>query len=349
MVDLDFYEVTAKGRVYRYAWRGKGAPRLFAEPGSAAFIQELADALATRKTGDTRKISGLCAMFRASDLWREKLSDKTKASWSPWLDRIQEHFGPLSIAQFDRPGIRPEIKRWRKAYAKTPRAADMGVQVLSRLLAFGVDEGKLTTNACAGLARLYRNDRSDVIWTEDDLKELEKFASPELMWAARLAMHTGLRQGDLLRLSWSHIKKDSIEIRTGKSREKKTAEIPIHDELRALLDEIPKRSTVVLTSTDKRPWKTGFGSSWGKAVKAAKIDKHFHDLRGTAATKFYLANFTTREIAQIMTWGEDHVESLIDRYVKKDELLKDKIRRMRQNRASTETAKPAAKHGSNPV
>ena len=46
MVDLkSVYRVRVKGRTYFYAWKGKGAPRLYAEPGSAAFVAELQAAL----------------------------------------------------------------------------------------------------------------------------------------------------------------------------------------------------------------------------------------------------------------------------------------------------------------
>lgn len=348
MVDLDFYEVKAKGKTYRYAWRGRGAPRLYSEPGTAAFIQELADAQASRKTGDKTRMSGLCAMYRASDAWKLKISAKTRASWSPWLDRIQDEFGELRIKFFDLPTIRKDIRRWRDAYAKTPRAADMGLQVLSRLLSFGMEEGLLATNACVGISRIYSSDRAGIIWTADDFAILERHAPAELVWAARLAANTGLRQADLLRLSWSHVKAYSIEISTGKSKHRKTTLIPLHDELKALLDEIPKRSTVILTNTDKRPWRTGFGSSWNKALARAElakepIDKHFHDLRGTAATVFYLAGLSIREIAEIMTWSEENVGAMIDRYVKRDELLKDRIERMRKNERRTESEKPTAK------
>ena len=70
---------------------------------------------------------------------------------------------------------------------------------------------------------------------------------------------------------------------------------------------------------------------------------HFHDLRGTAATKFYLAGLTVREIADIMGWSENKVERLIDRYVKRDELMRDTIRRLDEFEQRTKTAKPLAK------
>lgn len=345
MVDLKtVYRVTAKGRTYYYAWRGPGAPRLHAEPGSAEFIEELQAALAGRYTGDKTKVSGLCAAYRASDAWK-KLSPKTRENWSPWLDRIQEHFGATSIAAFERPLARVAIRRWRDKYKATPRSADVGLEVLSRLFSYAIEEGRLNHNPISGVPRLYRNDRSMIIWTDEDLSTLSRHASPEVMRAARLAALTGLRKSDLLRLSWSHIGPLAIEIRTGKSSERKTTLIPIYGELRQLLAEIPKTSPVVLTNTRGLPWKTGFGSSWGAAIAAAEIDKHFHDLRGTAATKFYLADLTIREIAEIMTWSEDYVEALLAKYVKKDELLRDRIRRMDAAESGTAPAKPAAKPG----
>ncbi|MDO8913392.1 MAG: helix-turn-helix domain-containing protein [Phenylobacterium sp.] len=73
---------------------------------------------------------------------------------------------------------------------------------------------------------------------------------------------------------------------------------------------------------------------------------HFHDARGTFATKAYLAGFKPTEIAELLGWSADKVERIIDRYVNKNALLRDKIRRLdeaRENASGTKTAKPAAK------
>lgn len=363
MVSIDLkglHRVQSHGRTYYYAWRG--GPRLPGEPGTPEFVEALHNAHQARKQGDKSRLEGLCAAYRASDEWRE-LSVKTRANWSPWLDRIQATFGELRIAQFDRPEIRPVIRKWRDKYRNTARAADMALQVFSRLLSYGVAEGKLQVNACAGIPRLYRNDRAAVIWTDEDLAALAKHASAPVMRAARLAVMTGLRQGDLLRLAWSHVKPNSIEIATGKSSKRKTTLIPMHDALRDLLDEIraetakeararlaaaggrigPAAATV-LTNSDGLPWRTGFGSSWQKAIAKAGIDKHFHDLRGTAATQLYLADFSIREIAEVMTWSEDQVTNLVNMYVKRDELLRDRIRRL-NNAAAERAASKKAERG----
>jgi integrase len=259
-------------------------------------------------------------LYRASGDYKG-LADSTKHNWSPWLDRIADYFGELRIAQFDRPEkIRPFIRRWRNQYAATPRGADYGMQVLSRVLSHAVDPlGKLASNPCEGIKQLYSGNRSDIIWTDSDIAQLKKTCSAEIANAVDLAAHTGLRLGDLLRLSWSHVGADAITITTGKSRNRREAIIPLYGDLRTILETVPKRATTILTNSRRRPWSAdGFGSSFNKAKIDAGLadrDLHFHDLRGTAATRFYTAGLSERVIAEVMAWEEEHVAKIIRRYV----------------------------------
>src|SRR5690606_14068261 len=124
---------------------------------------------------------------------------------------------------------------------------------------------EIASNPCEGIKQLYAADRSEIIWTEADVAQLRKATSAEVMFAVDLAAETGLRQADLFRLSWSHVYEDAIVISTSKSRFKKDAVIPLHDDLRALLARIPKRSPVILTNTRGRPWR-GFSSSFTTAI-----------------------------------------------------------------------------------
>jgi integrase len=312
-------KVTAKGRTYWYAWRG--GPRLRGEPGSPEFVASYREAHETLRAPDTSRFRSLVVLYRASSDY-EALAPSTKRNWAPWLDRIADHFGELQVAQFDRPDkIRPVIRQWRNRWANTPRAADYALQVLSRILSYAVDPlGKLAGNPCEGIKTLYSGDRSEIIWTDADIAALKKTCSAEIGHAVDLASHTGLRLSDLLRLSWSHVGEDAITIATGKGRRRRAeAIVPLYDTLRRVLDEIPKRSTTVLTSSRRRPWTAnGFGSSFNKAKIDAKLtdaDLHFHDLRGTAATRFYIAGLPERVIAEIMGWEEEHVARIIRRYV----------------------------------
>jgi integrase len=127
---------------------------------------------------------------------------------------------------------------------------------------------------------------------------------------------------------------DAIIFATGKSRGRREAIIPLYDGLRDVLSRIPKRATTVLTSSKRRPWTAdGFGSSFNTAKHDAGIadkDLHFHDLRGTAATKFYIAGLSIRVIAEMLAWSEDQVERIIRRYVARAAATKEAIRQLNE-------------------
>jgi integrase len=329
-------KVTAKGHTYYYAWRG--GPRLRGEPGSAEFVASYNEAIEERRTPDTNRFRSVVTLYKASDDYKT-LAETTKRSWSPWLDRIVDYFGSLRIAQFDRPEkIRPVIRRWRNQWAEKPRTADFGMEVLSRVLSYAVDPmGSIASNPCQGIKSLYNADRSELIWTDADIAALKAQCAPEIAYAVDLAAHTGLRLSDLARLSWSHVGDDAIVISTGKSRGRREAIVPLYDALRDVLARIPKRSTAILTSSKGMPW-GDLASAFVRAKTAAGMDDrdlHFHDLRGTAATKFYIAGLSERVIAEIMGWEEETVSKIIRRYVGRSAATKAMIAQLNKVRRGT--------------
>lgn len=329
MVELKgLHVVRSGGRVYVYAWRG--GPRIEAALGTPAFMAAYNAAIDSRRLPDLVKMHGVIVRYRSSPEF-QKLAPSTKRVWARWLDRIADQFGALSAAQFDRPDkIRPVIRKWRATFAHQPRTADYAIQVLSRVCSYMVDPlGIIAANPCEGIKQLYSTNRADIIWTEDNIAALRKVASAEVMRAVDLAAATGLRPADLVRLSWSHVQENVISITTSKSRHRREALIPLYDELRTVLATMPRVSTAVLTNSRKRPWTVdGLNSSFTAAMKDSTLkgaDLHFYDLRGTAATRFYLAGLSTRVIAEIMGWEEETVERIMKRYVARTAALEATI------------------------
>lgn len=347
MVELKhLHTVRAKGRLYYYAWRGGPAIRCTEAPGTPAFMAAYNEAIAEHHAPDASRFRAVIVAYRASGDYR-KLAASTRRNWSAWLDRIDDHFGALRTAQFDRPEkIRKVIRVWRSTYAETPRTADYGMQVLSRVLAFAVDPlGRIAANPCEGIRQLYSASRAEIIWTDADIAQLKAACSVEIAHAVDLAASTGLRLGDLTRLAWSHVGPDAIVLPTGKSGGRREAVVPLHAELREVLARIPRHSTIVLTNSRRRPWQ-GLNSSFATAKEKAGLgdrDLHFHDLRGTAATKFYLAGLHERVIAEIMGWEEDYVARIIRRYVGRQAATRDAIRRLDAARPRTKSVKLAVK------
>lgn len=60
--------------------------------------------------------------------------------------------------------------------------------------------------------------------------------------------------------------------------------------------------------------------------------REFHDLRGTAAIKFYNANIPIRVIAEIMAWDEATGEKIIRRYVDRNAATKALIAQINLHR-----------------
>ena len=94
--------------------------------------------------------------------------------------------------------------------------------------------------------------------------------------------------------------------------------------LKAALDAAVKRSTIILTNSDGKPWsQDGFRASWGKACrKAGVVGVTFHDLRGTAVTRLALAQCTEAEIATITGHSLRSVRAILDtHYLARDPAL----------------------------
>jgi integrase len=78
---------------------------------------------------------------------------------------------------------------------------------------------------------------------------------PHLWWATALALYTGQRQSDVLAMNWSAIDSGGIEARQSKTG--KVLWLPIHRDLRPILDAIPRTSTRILTNGRSLPWASG--------------------------------------------------------------------------------------------
>ena len=80
------------------------------------------------------------------------------------------------------------------------------------------------------------------------------------------------------------------------------------------------------------------GTAFSRAKIAAGMsgrDLHFHDLRGTAETKFYVAGLLVRVIAEILARSEDQVERIIRRYVARGAATKAAIQQPNEARKRT--------------
>jgi integrase len=312
-----------------YAYRGKGAPRLASyraatlaaaerveAAGAAALATAYGEALAP-KTGKNF-IVGLIVAYRQSPAWR-KLAPSTQKAWTGWLDRIHADFGELSLKAMSSKGARALILDWRDKWADRPRSADYAIQVLARLLSWAKDRELIERNPAEAIAALYSADRSDEIWTSEQIAAACEQAPAHVGAAIELLAHSGLRVGDAVALTWSAVDFEAGEIvwATSKSGGKREAVIPLTKALALALGRIERRSRLVLTTARGMPWSSAQALSHAiqKAARAAGVKRRTHDLRGAAATNLVSAGLSYPQVAMILGWSGAEVERIARRYV----------------------------------
>jgi len=293
-----------------------------------------------------KTLADVIRRFRESPEGLRALADSTRKEWTRWLDIIHADLGMLSIRALNDLRTRRVFIEWRDGFQETPRKADYGIQVLRRVLSFGLDQGLTTTNVAEGIKSIYRNDRSDIILDDGELAGILEAVTPAARLAIRLAAATGLRRGDLVGLRWSDIKSNRVERATNKSRGKAVAICPLAGdgavviaELRlarqAVVDAGCRPSETVLVTEKGTPWKPdSLTQAFDRAASGLRIDKTLNDLRGTAATRFSREGFKNQEIATFLGWEPARVDKIISRYVHAETMAREAIDRLEGGRTS---------------
>lgn len=307
---------------YWYAW--KGGPRLSGTPGSPEFVASYNEAAARKVRTPQGVLLSLLQGYQASQEFLAAIAPRTRSDYQRIIRKdIEPEFGDFPLAALDDRRTRGVFLAWRdRLAAKSRRQADYAWSVLARVLSWATDRGLVASNPCVRVGRVYRGSRAEKVWTVEDENRFRLHASKQLGLALTLALWTGQRQGDLLRLPWSAY--DGKHIRLRQSKTGVRVQIPVGAPLKAELDSADKFGPLILTSSDKRPWTAdGFRSSWRKAAKAAAIEGiTFNDLRGTAVTRLALCGCTEPEIVTITGHKLRDVHSILDaHYLNRDPAL----------------------------
>jgi integrase len=147
--------------------------------------------------------------------------------------------------------------------ADKPRTADYAWTMLARVLSVAKDRGLIAVNVCERGGSLYEADRTEIIWAAEHIQKFCAVASDELQFALLLALWTGQRQGDLIRLTWPQYDGSKIRLRQRKGLKKRVV-IPVGAPLEVALDarQPEKPEGAILRNTFGEPWTSdGFRTS----------------------------------------------------------------------------------------
>lgn len=144
---------------------------------------------------------------------------------------------------------------------------------------------------------------------------------PAHLWhAAALALYSGQRQSDVLKMDWSMIREGVIHVRQEKAGTRLW--VPLRRDLAAILETVPHSSTRILTNASGLPWQTGFKASWGAAMNHPEFSAFrlrklvFHGLRKSAVNALLEAGCTEAEVSAITGQSPEmirHYNRMVDR------------------------------------
>lgn len=328
-------------RNYWYAWRG--GPRLEGSPGTAEFVASYNTAVAARRRPNNSLLSSVLDAYQDAEAFR-CLASKTKRDYKRILHSIGDKFGDCPIKLLEDRRVRGDFLEWRDQIAKSsPRQSDYMIAVFARALAWALDRGMISVNPLKKPGRVWKGSRAEKVWGDDDERSLLAVASPQMALAIKLALWTGQRQGDLLRLTWNAYDGHFIRLRQSKTGVRVV--IPVGAPLKSILDATRRASPFIISSGDNRPYTSdGFRATWRKTCERAGIKGlTFHDLRGTAVSRLASAGATEIEIAVITGHAVSNVKSIIDKfYFSRDPAMAaSAIRKLEQG---TKSANQPANH-----
>lgn len=300
------YTYLAKGRYWRFRHKLIGECSLPGSPGEARFHAAYAEKLGLverlmlKEAPPRTSFAWLIAEYERSAEFRA-LADATQLDYLKTLDIIRRELGPEPFLHT----TRAMIKAVRDDHATTARKANKIKQMVSRLYSWA-DENDLVPaglNPTSGLKRLRRKggEREITVWSDEEIELFILHAAPLLVTAVLLALYTGQRLSDLVRMSWTEFQGGTIRVRQSKT--KSLLDIACHPTLRSHLEALPRASIQILTRGGKPMSANALAGALRREVEripGMPKPRSMHGLRYAAASRMEEGGATVAEIDAVL-------------------------------------------------
>jgi integrase len=240
-------------------------------------------------------------------LARSYLRSAAFAALSPATQRARRHlienyiierWGTLPVAGLQR----HHVKRIMEALAVTPGTARNVLSMLRILMTQAVEEGLRSDDPTAAVKRPKLSKDGWHTWTEAEIAQYEAHHSIGTMarLAFALALHTGQRSSDLIRMGKQHVSGGKIAVKQQKTGT--SLKVPLHPELKAIIEATPSGHMTFLVSEVGKPFRNA--NSFGHRMRlwsrlAGLIGCPLHGLRKACCRRLAEAGCTASEIMAI--------------------------------------------------
>jgi integrase len=291
------------GAVFHYfRRRGHARVRLPGLPGSDAFMNAYRDALDVLQSpiGATRSKPGSTSTAIAAyygSLEFSTLAAGTRRVRRFLLEGFRARHGdkPLKL-------LPPQFIAHVLSTMK-PHAAKNWLKAIRHFMSFAVAQGFIVADPTSGI-KLPKMKKSDGFrtWNEEEIAQFESHHAigTHARLAFALLLYSAQRRGDVIRFGPQHVRGGALHLRQQKTGA--ALEIPIHPDLRAVLDSTACEHLTYLTTKRGGPYTaTDFSEAMRIWCDAAGLPRHcvFHGLRKAACRRLAEAGCSANEIMSI--------------------------------------------------
>jgi integrase len=201
-------------------------------------------------------------------------------------------------------------------YADRPGMARNVLSMIRVLLALALEDGIREDNPAIGIKRPKLSKDGWHCWTEDEIATFEAKhpIGSQARVALALALYTGQRASDLVVMGKQHVRDGKISVVQQKTGTRLW--VPIHPELKAILDATPSPHLTYLLSGHCKPYATAksFGNAMNRwAMEAGLTGCPLHGLRKSCCRRLAEAGCSAIEIRAIS--GHQSLAE-VERYVR---------------------------------
>jgi integrase len=199
------------------------------------------------------------------------------------------HFGARPLGQI----TRTEIETWRRERLTTckPATINRDLSRLRRMFNVAVEWALLRESPMLGMKFLRENNaRTRYLSIEECQRLISSCIAPHIGAIVTVALHTGMRQGEILNLEWRDLDFDAGFILVRDSKNGQSRHVPMDTTVRELFFNYRRAGSDLIfvgaSASRLKDIRVGFQNA---CARAGINDLHFHDLRHTFASQFMMA------------------------------------------------------------
>ena len=242
-------------------------------------------------------IDALVASYYQSTEYRN-LKPITQRTYRSVMEPFREQHGHRLVRDLQREHVKAIVAK----LADRPAASNNWLKAIKILMRHAVEAGMRRDDPTTGLRKMRTGSTGFRTWTEEEIEQFYE-AHPvgsRGRLALDLLLHTGQRRADVVRMGRQNVRNGVLTITQQKTGTE--VSIPLHPDLIASLDALPKRNmTFLLTEYGKPFTPDGFGNWFRDRVVEAKLPKGLssHGLRKAACRRLAEAGCSANQIMAI--------------------------------------------------